>query len=231
MRKREYTNRFVNADAVEFMRLMPDNSVDLIFTSPPDLTEVPWFNQKSMGATVNQYEQFQTSFTEEFCRVVKPTGFIVISQTDRKLNGLVMSHFTKYVEEMRVWGFNLKDQKIMVKRPPVGRVSLFRFTYQMMGIWTVNGSFPRKGEFLKDIIVDNENVYQHKGILTWTQHLCQLVVESLTKPGDLVMDPFAATGPVCFAAQKLGREYLGIEIDQQIFREARAHLKKGDFPE
>ena len=44
--------------------------------------------------------------------------------------------------------------------------------------------------------------------------IAKLILAS-SKPGDIVFDPFAGSGTTCVAAKKLGRRYLGIEIDQE----------------
>lgn len=50
------------------------------------------------------------------------------------------------------------------------------------------------------------------------------LVTSLTKPGDLVLDPFSGSGSSLAAARNLGRAYLGIEIDAQHVSTARVRL-------
>jgi DNA modification methylase len=47
----------------------------------------------------------------------------------------------------------------------------------------------------------------------------------LTKPGDLVLDPFLGSGTTALAAAKLGRNYLGIEIREDYCTLARKSLK------
>ena len=42
--------------------------------------------------------------------------------------------------------------------------------------------------------------------------LCPLI-ESFSKPGDTVLDPFAGSGSSLLAAKKLGRNYVGVEVD------------------
>ena len=39
------------------------------------------------------------------------------------------------------------------------------------------------------------------------------LIETFTQPGDLILDPFAGTGPVGMAAIRCGRDYLGAEAD------------------
>jgi site-specific DNA-methyltransferase (adenine-specific) len=47
----------------------------------------------------------------------------------------------------------------------------------------------------------------------------------LTKPGDLVLDPFLGSGTTALAAAKLGRNYLGIEIREDYCTLARKSIK------
>ena len=44
--------------------------------------------------------------------------------------------------------------------------------------------------------------------------LAKLILAS-SKPDDLVFDPFVGSGTTCVAAKKLGRRYLGVEIDEE----------------
>ncbi len=54
----------------------------------------------------------------------------------------------------------------------------------------------------------------------------QPIVEAFTKPGDLVLDPFAGSGSTCAAAHAAGRAYLGIELDSIHANTAIARLAK-----
>jgi site-specific DNA-methyltransferase (adenine-specific) len=44
-------------------------------------------------------------------------------------------------------------------------------------------------------------------------HILKPLIDSFTQPGELVLDPFAGSGSTCVAAQRTGRQYLGIELD------------------
>lgn len=49
-----------------------------------------------------------------------------------------------------------------------------------------------------------------------------------SRPGDLVFDPFAGSGTACVTAKKLGRKYLGIEINEQYCLWAAKRLQLAD---
>lgn len=50
------------------------------------------------------------------------------------------------------------------------------------------------------------------------------LIESFSKPGDLVLDAFAGSGSTCVAAAECGRRYLGIELDPRYCELARRRL-------
>ena len=43
------------------------------------------------------------------------------------------------------------------------------------------------------------------------ERLLERVIQISSKPGDLVLDPFAGTGTTAFVAKRLGRNFLTIE--------------------
>ena len=57
------------------------------------------------------------------------------------------------------------------------------------------------------------------------------IILSSTKPGDVVLDPFAGSGTTLVVAGQLGRESVGIELDKvnvEIIRERLAEKRKAD---
>jgi site-specific DNA-methyltransferase (adenine-specific) len=70
-----------------------------------------------------------------------------------------------------------------------------------------------------------------------TGHPCQMpeavlerIVRASSKPGHLVLDPFAGSGTTLAVAKRLGRHYLGIELSEQYAEQARRRLE-GVTPE
>ena len=52
----------------------------------------------------------------------------------------------------------------------------------------------------------------------------EAVIERLTEPGDLVVDPFAGSGSIPSACKKLGRNWIATEIDSGAARAARKRV-------
>lgn len=55
--------------------------------------------------------------------------------------------------------------------------------------------------------------------------LMKTLVEMVTKPGQTVMDPFAGSGTTLVAAQSLGRNYVGFELNPEYHRLAQNRLE------
>lgn len=52
------------------------------------------------------------------------------------------------------------------------------------------------------------------------------LISSVTKPGDLILDPFAGSGSTLVAAKKTGRRFIGIELDDDYFVTAQRRIKE-----
>jgi site-specific DNA-methyltransferase (adenine-specific) len=91
--------------------------------------------------------------------------------------------------------------------------------------WPPNGSIPRQKRYLdegegvqiQDIITDiNPISSQAKERLGYpTQKplaLLERIIQASSNPGDVVLDPFCGCGTAVVAAQKLGRQWIGIDI-------------------
>lgn len=205
----DFVNTYTHGDAFPVMAQIPDKTVDLVFTSLPDLSQTEYDKTQ-----IDEYRDLQKRAMDEFARVVKDDGFVVICQTDRKVNAAVLSNHWWYIKCLQDAGMTLKDYKIVV-RNKVDHRSMYYFGFQHYICFTRTGTFPRKGEFLRDIIVDKQDRVLNQWV--WSQDFCRLVIENLTEPGDFVIDPFAGVAPVLFAADQLGRKWWGAELYDKFY--------------
>lgn len=50
------------------------------------------------------------------------------------------------------------------------------------------------------------------------------MIQTFSRPGELVLDPFCGAGTTCYAARLLGRRWLGVEVDEGAVEQARGWL-------
>ena len=52
------------------------------------------------------------------------------------------------------------------------------------------------------------------------------LITSVTKPGDLILDPFAGSGSTLVAAKKTGRRFIGVELDDDYYQIAQRRVEE-----
>ena len=197
---------WINDDCFNVLPTLEDKSVDLVFTSPPDLYDIGTDD-------INVYQDFLRKGMDEFARIVKDTGFITLCQSDRKIDARVYAKHTFIITYMESLGYVLKDYKIIVKNS-IDNMSQYIFPYQHMCVFSKLGTIERKGEWLKHILVYKTQKSKFTYYI-WHEAFCKLVINTLTEENDLVVDPFGGSSQVVQCAKELNRQYLGCEIDKE----------------
>ena len=85
-------------DCQEVLKSLPDNSVDLIFTSPPYADQR---KQTYGGIHPDQYVSWFLPITEELLRVLKPTGTFILNIKEKVLDGERSTYVIELILEMR----------------------------------------------------------------------------------------------------------------------------------
>ena len=218
-------NNFIHGDAFDVFKQMPDQSVNLTFTSLPDISQTPY------GKDVKKYQVLQNQACDEMARTTKDDGFVVISQTDRKINGEILPNHITYYNAMLRNGYCLKDYKIMVRNYPVDKRDMYYFNYQHCLVFTKKGTIKRSGDWLKNILVyDTKRLGNVKGpfnLYVWNDNFIKLVIEYLSKEQDIVSDPFAGSGVVPWIAKEMRRQYIGVELDKEVYE--KSYFKRLDL--
>jgi len=58
--------------------------------------------------------------------------------------------------------------------------------------------------------------------------LIELIILASSKEGDIILDPFFGTGTTGYAAEKLNRKWIGIEINKKFVEAAKKRLNIKD---
>lgn len=89
-------------DSQNILRELPDNSVDLIFTSPP------YADQRKNtygGIHPNKYVDWFLPISQELLRVLKPSGTFVLNIKEKVVNGERSTYVMELIIEMRKQGW------------------------------------------------------------------------------------------------------------------------------
>lgn len=85
---------FINGECLEEMKMIPDNSIDFIFTSPPYADQVKDYGVtgKNVKIKPSKFDDWFLPRAKEMYRILKPTGNFVLNIND-KLDGKYQSLF------------------------------------------------------------------------------------------------------------------------------------------
>ncbi|HVA67714.1 MAG TPA: site-specific DNA-methyltransferase [Candidatus Binataceae bacterium] len=244
-------------DNLEFMRAIPDASIQLVVTSPPYNIGKRYERRRSL----DDYLREQAEVISECVRVLKPRGSICwqvgnhvrdgeVVPLDIPLYGIFRSHGLKLRNRI-VWHF---EHGLHCSRRLSGRYETIMwltrdgdYTFNLDAI-RVPSKYPGKKYFKGPkrgmlscnplgknpgdvwIIPNVKNNHVEKTI-----HPCQFPVElverlvlALTDPGDALLDPYAGVGSSVIAAIRHGRIGYGCDIVPEYVEIARERVRALD---
>lgn len=100
-------------DSKEKLKLLPDNSVDLIVTSPPYADQ-----RKSTygGIHPDKYVEWFLPISEQLLRVLKPTGTFILNIKEKVVNGERSTYVIELILAMRKQGWLWTEEFIWHKK-------------------------------------------------------------------------------------------------------------------
>ena len=100
-------------DCEEILKKLPDNSVDLIFTSPPYADQ----RKKTYGGIhPDDYVDWFLPKAEQMLRVLKPTGTFILNIKEKVVNGERSTYVMELIIEMRKQGWLWTEEFIWHKK-------------------------------------------------------------------------------------------------------------------
>lgn len=250
-------NAIINADMLKVIDSVEDCSMNLIIIDPPYNLNKDFGNNDFHIMTDEQYEQYLRSWLPSVCRKLTPDGSLYLcgdwhctSSLQRVLseNLTIMNRITWQRDKGRGaannWKNGMEDIWFAVKNPKDYYFNLdaVMIRRKVMAPYKKNGK-PKDWEETKDgnfRMTCPSNLWDDISIPFWsmpenTDHPTQkpeklyakLILAS-SRPGDRVFDPFMGSGTACVVAKKLGRQYLGIEINEDYCLWAAKRLLMAD---
>ncbi len=239
----EFTNKIICGNCLTVLPDIPDNSVNMVFTSPPYNTGNSGKNKDMYGEYIDnitdeEYFNLLSGSLKECLRICKGLVFYNLNYMVKNRKSLYrfIHEFSDYLRENIIW-----DK--MRCQPPIGNILGKRYEYILL--------FTKNSEFVINDFADNMAKNYTKIFGNWISNLIQLSTSSdqikysdihragfplslpkifidiYTKEGDIVLDPFAGLGTTCIAAKELKRSFIGIELSQKYCGIAIKGLRQG----
>ena len=208
-----------NEDCMKTMARMPDDSVDLIVTSPP------WNAKKNYGAYTDDdrpdFTEWLITLCKEMERVTKNAVYIFMNQDHM---------WTLYhtLEGFHQWLFYHRRNlgaTYHVKNPWIKTITPVAMSLPNGKISMVNRF---KGISTKDIIygVNPQSNYPNNKRLHPTQDPVEAYLPLVARtPCDVVYDPFLGSGTLAVTAVRLGKQWMGSEINPEYVEIAEQRVK------
>lgn len=230
-----------NGDCVDLMSRLESQSVDLILTDPPyNLGNFMTGRQAGLhrmrsnffvsagwdNLDTNDWEKSMSGFFSEAARVLRRGGSLVCFMSVMKVETLV--RLAEY------HGFYYKTTGVWHKTNPMPRNMHLQFvnsteSWVYFTAGTRTGTFNNEGTLVHDFVETSVTpASERKFGKHPTQKPAKLMeyfVGLLSNPGDTVLDPFMGSGSTGVAAKKLGRSFIGIELDPQYFAIAKNRIE------
>lgn len=107
------TTEWLIGDCSELLQKIPDNSIDLVFTSPP------YADQRKDtygGIAPDKYVEWFLPISKELLRVIKPTGTFILNIKERVVHGERSTYVMELILAMRKQGWFWTEEFIWHKK-------------------------------------------------------------------------------------------------------------------
>ncbi len=242
----EFENKIICGDSLSVLKKLPDNCIDLIFTSPPYNFGL---NYTSNRDDKNWDKYFQELFNvfKEGIRVLKFGGrFIVNIQplfSDYIPSHHIISNF--FIKNNLIWkgeilweknNYNCKYTSWGSWKSPSS--PYLKYTWEFLEIFS-KGTLKKEGlseniditadEFKKWVvakwsIAPERRMKEFNHPAMFPEELVNRVLKLFSFRNDLILDPFNGVGTTTSIAKELGRRYLGIDISEEYCQKAEERI-------
>lgn len=243
------TNKIYCGDTIETMKLINNESIDLILTSPPYLASIRKDNHKYPGAkdqvkdnqSVDDYLNWIVNNFKQYERILKSDGVLVFNFSYTTFNpslpyfliNEVFKHTDFRIYDTFAWK---KKSAMPVSGHPnrvtriVEMVYIFAKTPYFKANKTVS-SVSRTGQkyynnYYNFIEAKNNDGKVEGHEATFSTDFASHFIDLYSKENEIVLDNFSGTGTTPYASSKMNRQYIGIDLVDKFCNYARERISK-----
>ncbi len=242
-------NKVYNMDALEFLKGIEDNSIDLVLVDPPYNISQKNISRKNLSfkgykrnmdikQDFGDWDHFKSdeeflTFTEnwfkECARILKPKSWIYIFFDKQKIGYFDLILAEKY-------GIKVRNIYIWLKSNPVPSFRKMNWLSANEFIWVGSKGEGKIKNFLSQKQMYNYMITPNKSIYGETIHptekpkkLIRRLIEASTIENDIVLDCFMGSGTTAICAKELNRNFIGCEINKEYYQLCLDRLKQNNL--
>ena len=230
-------------DVFELLPKLPDQSVDLMFADPPYNLTKSFNDRKFKKISIDKYSEWLDSWLSLTLRILKPTASVYICGDWRSSTAIHRLGEKYFIPQNRItwerekgrgaksnwkncsediWFFTVSENyhfnvdAVMLKRQVIAPYT-DRNGDPKDWTETENGRFrvTHPSNLWTDLTVPYWSMPENTDHPTQKpEKLLAKIILASSRENDLVFDPFNGSGTTTVVAKKLGRHYLGVEIDE-----------------
>lgn len=223
-------NTVIQGDCLEEMKSIPDESIDMVFTSPPynlgNTHHTGGIRHKAYDDNMpeDEYQAWQSKVLNECYRVLKDDGSIIYNHKNRIKNGVQITPYewilkTPFIVKQEIVWFNGSQN--------FDKIRFYPMTERIY--WLAKS--PKTKLFNAINHHDLFDKKEWKAVGTKGEHkraFPEKMVEDILKcfPNSLtILDPFMGSGTTGVACKNLNRNFIGIELDPSYIEIAKKRIE------
>lgn len=226
-------------DAIQELKNIPDNSVDLIITDPPYNLNKDYEKTKD-NLEFEEYIEFSRNWLKECKRILKNTGTIyvfmgmryiayiyMILEKELQLNfcSWITWHYTQGIGKTK--GFSPRHDDILMftvdKKDYTFNLDAIRVPQKYYrSINNMRGANPGNVWEFSHMHYCNDNRFSHP--TQKPEGLYERMVLASSNENDIILDPFLGSGTLLRVCQQTNRNGIGIEINENYIEIVKKRL-------
>ncbi|MAD51972.1 MAG: site-specific DNA-methyltransferase [Candidatus Marinimicrobia bacterium] len=242
-----FQNQIICGDSQKVLEKLPNNCVDMVFTSPPYNFGLDYEDGED-DHNWDLYFKRLFRILDECIRVLKYGGRLIIN---------VQPLFSDYIPSHHMISQHLMRRKLIWKGEVLWEKNNYNCKYTAWGSWKspsnpylkytwefieifCKGEMKKPGD--KELIDISAEEFKEWVVAKWSvaperkmkkydhpamfpEKLVERVLKLFSYKEDIILDPFNGAGTTTSVANKLERRYLGIDTSEQYCETARSRLE------
>ncbi|PZR41185.1 MULTISPECIES: DNA methyltransferase [Burkholderiaceae] len=204
--------RMILGDCLSVMPSIPAESIDLIVTDPPYL--VNFTDRSGRSITNDKTDEWLAPAFAEMHRIMRRNTICVSFYGWTKVD--------RFFDAWKQAGFRVVGHLVFAKSY-ASKARYVRYQHESAFL-LAKGNPPMPADPLPDVLPWE---YSGNRLHPTQKPVSALarIIEAFSEPHAIVLDPFAGSGSTCEAAHRVGRRYVGIEIDETYHANAMRRLR------